>query len=321
MRNVYADSAATAVSGRRRCYVRVLSLWSLPALPLTADKVTFLGAGLRAGGYRSASSILSQYRTDATRAGSPPDLQAQRAFTDAARACRRGLGPPVRALALDVPPLCTLTSDDTPWSAAGPVGPRNLLIVGAWWLLREIELSGVRAAHAQIVPGTPVVATLLLPASKTDVAAMGTARAHPCICGSSRPRPDCPVHALWDQLLCLQRRFPDLHAQGLPLPSLPLFPTIEGKAIAKTAVVQTILEGADRTEQDKKNADGTLRLSGHTLRATGAQHLAKRGWIFYPSNSSAAGAPLPCSPTSGEPPWVSRLRGRVEEAWARPSRR
>ena len=277
MHNVYADSAATAVGGRRRCYARMLSLWSLPPLPLTADKVMYLGAGLRAGGYRSASSVLSQYRTDSTRAGSPPDLQAQRAFADAARACRRGQGPPLRALALDVQPLTALTSDDSPWSASGPVGPRNLLIVGSWWLLREMEASGARAAHAQIVPGTPLVATLLLPASKTDTAAMGAARAHPCICGSGRPRADCPVHALWDQLLGLRRRFPEHHRQDQPLDSLPLFPTAAGKVVSKAAVVQTILEAANRTGQEKTNADRTLRLSGHTLRATGAQHLARRG--------------------------------------------
>ena len=131
--------------------------------------------------------------------------------------------------------------------------------------------------HATILTGNPLVATLTLPASKTDQTALGTARAHPCLCGVGVPRPDCPVHALWDQLLVLRRSFPALHVAGRPSPSLPLFPTLQGTAISKQNFVKTVLEGARRTGQQQQNADATLRLSGHSLRATGAQHLARLG--------------------------------------------
>ena len=274
---VYAASSTTAVRGRRKCYERILDLWGLPAMPISAAKVVYLGAGLRAGGYRSAASVLSQYGTDATREGHTLDQRTLRALTDASRSCRRGLGPPRRALALNLFKLIDLTPSVAPWSSAGPVGPRNMLMIGSWWLLREIEASGVRAAHARIVEGRPLVATLLLPTSKSDTAALGAARAHPCICGDGRPRADCPVHALWDQLLALRDRFPGRHHDGKPEPSLPLFPTAEGQPISKTSFTKTVVEAARRTRQPEANADETLRLSGHSLRASGAQHLARLG--------------------------------------------
>ena len=160
---------------------------------------------------------------------------------------------------------------------AGPVGPRNLLMVSAWWLLREIEASAVRACHAVISDGTPPVATVTLTTSKMDPEARGVGRSHACICGRSTPRPDCPVHALWDQLLVLRQRFPGKHDGSTPHEDLLLFPTAAGAAITKAAFVAVVLEGAMKTDQPQSNADGTLRLTGHSMRATGAQHLARLG--------------------------------------------
>ena len=214
--DVYAASTASAVRGRRKCYARILQLWGLTAHPISAQKVLFLGAGLKSGGYRSAGSVLSQYHVDAVRAGQVPDRQMMQLLSDASRSCRRGLGPPRRALALDVPKLVGLSCAPDPWLPSGPVGPRNLLMVSAWWLLREIEASAVRACHAVISDGMPPVATLTLTTSKTDPEARGVGRSHACICGRSTPRPDCPVHALWDQLLVLRQRFPEKHAENTP---------------------------------------------------------------------------------------------------------
>ena len=277
MRGIYAESSAPALRGRRGCYLRMLRLWGLVPFPITQEKVIALGAGLKAGGYRSAGSVLSQYSTDAARAGQVLSQPVARALTDATRSCARGLGPPIRALALEVPRFAELPTDPAPFCAGGPVGPRNMLIVGAWWLLREAEIAGVRAKHAQISPGAPPVASLILPASKSDPRALGVARTQACICGAGRPRADCPVHALWDQLLVLKRRYPDRHRRGAPTASLPLFPAEAGGAITKAACTACILEAAKRTHQPTSNADGTLRVSGHSLRASGAQHLSRLG--------------------------------------------
>ena len=276
--DVYAASSTRAVTGRRSCYARILQLWSLQPAPITVQKVLCLGAGLKAGGYRSAGSVLSQYSVDSIRAGCTVDRAIERALADATRSCSRGLGPPRRALALDVLRFVGLPTSPDPWVPGGPVGPRNMMVIGSWWLLREIEAAGARAKHVRIVPGSPLVATFLLPTSKTDLQAVGAARAQPCICGSSTPRPDCPVHAAWDQLLLLRRMFPGRHSDGKPSTDLPLFPDARGKAISKALFTKTLLEGARLSEQPLTNLDGSLRVSGHSLRASGAQLLARLGF-------------------------------------------
>ncbi len=59
--------------------------------------------------------------------------------------------------------------------AGGPIGARNLVIFGAFWTMRELELSCARTKQlcvdlpAQSVEWCP-------PASKTDVLAVGKVR-------------------------------------------------------------------------------------------------------------------------------------------------
>ena len=278
MNDIYASSSSRPVLGRRACYRRILALWSLQPTPLTVRSILCLGAGLKAGGYRSAGSVLSQYHVDSVRAGARVDRAIERAFADAARSCRRGLGPPLRALALDVSAFTRLPGEHEPFVDGGPLGPRNLAVVGSWWLLRELEAAGARARHVTIELGTPVVATFLLPTSKTDPEAKGVARAHPCVCGGGPYRVDCPAHAAWDQLIMLRRRFPHRHVDGRPHVDLPLFPDVFGKVATKKHFAQTIAECAVRSEQPTQNVDGTLKVTGHSLRASGAQMLAHLGF-------------------------------------------
>ena len=204
----YAASTSKSVKSRRACVAELLRSWGLPTFPVTPDSLWKLGASIKAGGYRSAASLLSQYRVDAERRGCTFDAQLSRLYADISRSCRRGLGPPVRAGALPMERLRELSGDHAPFVREGPLGPRNALVVGSYWLLREAELSSLRAAMVTITPGPVPTAVLVLPASKNDVEAQGVSRAHACLCGSGSPMPDCPVHAAWDQLWLLKRAFP-----------------------------------------------------------------------------------------------------------------
>ena len=58
IKEVYATSTASAVWGRWACYERILDLWGMQPHPITPQKVLFLGAGLKRGGYRSTGSGL-----------------------------------------------------------------------------------------------------------------------------------------------------------------------------------------------------------------------------------------------------------------------
>jgi len=154
------------------------------------------------------------------------------------------------------------------------------MVIGAFWMLRELEVSSARAALVEVTldgAGRPR-ARLHLPATKTDQRALGASRSHGCGCPRAGPPvPGCPAHAAWDQLRLLRARFPDRWSSGRPDAALPLFPTAAGQACSKSSVVASILEAADLLGVPRSAPDGSERVSGHSLRATGAQGLARAG--------------------------------------------
>jgi hypothetical protein len=77
-----------------------LARWDLELFPPSLEKITALGATLKAGSYQTATSYLSLYRAHSERAGFQITGSFQRAFRDAVRSCERGRGGPVKARAL-----------------------------------------------------------------------------------------------------------------------------------------------------------------------------------------------------------------------------
>ena len=144
-------------------------------------------------------------------------------------------------------------------------------------MAREVEISSSKATWLEIFEDSlGLAARWRLPASKTDTTAQGIARVHRCVCGSV-PSPSCPVHAAWDQLLDLHRLFPGSFENGKPLGSLPLFPDERGRHVVKSAAQDTIRAAALKLGMQISSPDGAERVTGHSLRATGAQGLARRG--------------------------------------------
>ena len=278
-RDYYAASTVSAVKAKLRTISRALAGWSLQPFPPSLDTIRALAATLKRGGYRSAASYLWLYKVESQRRGYGwPDTH-QRALKDGIRSCERGLGPPTRAQALPFPLLGRLPADPTPWVAGGPVGPRNAMVIGSWWMLRELELATIRASHVEIVGdwrSRGVVVRLTLPASKNDSSAFGVSRSHRCHC-LGRANPMCPAHSVIDQVLLLTRLLPDRFGRDGPDLDLPLFPGSAGSAVEKRAMVATIIFAA-RHLGVVDLRDGSLRVSGHSLRATGAQGLISLGW-------------------------------------------
>jgi len=189
----YAASSAAAVRARRKCYIDILAQWSREPFPISTASLRCLGAGLKAGKYRSAASIVSQYKVDGERAGQTLSGNMLRMISDVNRSCLRGLGPPTQASPLPFERLGSLPGGVAAWTRCGPIGARNAVVCGSWWMLREAELSNLRARFAWLdKEGVPTV-TLYLPASKNDTSAQGTRRAHACVCqgGLSFPTALC----------------------------------------------------------------------------------------------------------------------------------
>ena len=83
--------------------------------------------------------------------------------------------------------VATMTA--TPWIQSGPIKPRIVIIIGSWWMTREVELCNARSSHVHKVgEGLKLVATWAPPASNTDLMALGVDSAHGCGCSGTTPR-------------------------------------------------------------------------------------------------------------------------------------
>ena len=158
------------------------------------------------------------------------------------------------------------------------MGPAAAVIAGSWFMTREVELSTTRAALVTLLNDDSAEASVQwrLPASKSDQQALGVARTHGCACGGA-VNTGCPFHAIKSQLLRLRRLFP-LRWSGTAFDvDLSLFPDVEGQAVTKEAMTATLIEAAKRLNVPISTADDSARISGHSLRRTGAQGLARLG--------------------------------------------
>ena len=257
--------------------------------PITVAKIQALGATLKEGGYRSAQAFFVSWRTEAERLGYDVGSCLRRHMTDSVRSCMRGLGGPVRARPLPMDSLHLLPFGEDPVTKGGPLNPFGAISAGAWWLCREVELSTARARMVELSKDNfgVLIAKWHLPASKTDVEALGIARSHVCSCSTPPPwgstgQRTCPAHIVMEQLLLLRRRFPDrFDADRLPDWDLPLFPTADGQVVQKEAMVRTIEAAADALGIPRESPDSSERISGHSLRVTGAQGLIGVGWHLW----------------------------------------
>ena len=107
------------------------------------------------------------------------------------------------------------------------------------------------------------------------------ARGHRCRCPSLPARAACPVCCVRDQLAFLRRQFPTAWVDGVPGWGLPLFPQASGAACAKDAFVGTIVQGALQLQVPLASADGATRVSGHSLRVSGAQGLTRMSFPLW----------------------------------------
>ena len=275
----HAASSRKTFQGKWLTIEKALKSWGLACFPPSRDSIMALAASLKASNFATADSYLYQYRITCERRGFHFDAQMDVLLKDCARSCQRGVGGPCKALSLPFLRLGELNlADDGPWQVGGPVGPSCAVIIGAWFLTREIELSTTRARHLTLGRDEldDDVVKWVLPASKSDQQALGKAMVHGCSCGP-RSTCGCPFHAGKAQLARLRRLFPDRFVGDEAALDLPLFPTVAGKAVEKDAMVLTIVEAARKLRHPIANADGSAKVTGHSLRVTGAQGLTKLG--------------------------------------------
>ena len=151
-----------------------------------------------------------------------------------------------------------------------PLGWPNLLILGTFFIMREIEIAFALTAHVTIGHSPPKV-TILLPVSKKDPRAVGCERSWACLCIDDDRRRDCRFHAAVAQLELLRDVFGELPAD------LPLFPTKAGTHADKSVITTCLEKTVEAYGGAVAGPTGKRLLGGHSFRVSGAQRLASIG--------------------------------------------
>ena len=278
-RDIHANTAIAPLSSYTKTWIEFhqaaamrTDIDPLP-LPLTVQKIFVVAALFKAGRYRAfrnyAEAMKQEHMIDYEWS-----TRLQKAIKDATRSVTRGIGPSRQSGAIDIFLVFTLFGSalNSPVVPGGPIGAVNLIILGAFFLLREIESSLALAKNVTLDVNAKKV-TWVLPASKTDVLGLGKSRTWGCICDQKTKTP-CPFCTAKNQLALLWQQF---GSNGQIPADLPMFPDTKGNIVSKESVVATLEEVANRLEIPTTSADGHKLLGGHTMRVSGAQHLARIG--------------------------------------------
>ena len=232
-------------------------------LPLTTDSIEKVSCLFKVGAYKSFKNYLSRAKECHTEAGYEWTTQLQNTSRKCTRSVLRGLGGPSRSEAFD---FCSviqyLTANNHAKGSDSPASPLAAVLVGVYFLLRELELSAI---DMEDVSFTESPITLSLPVSKVDWQAKGCRRTWSCLCFQGYY---CPVHLLkeYDQRLRDNGR-----TTG------PWLVSGSGGRCTKAGVTDMIREAVLASGGSAKDAQGDWLISGHTFRITGARTLASWG--------------------------------------------
>ena len=259
-----ADTSKGPVCSRLKLWTMLSDKAGFPdPFQLTPIHIHTVMGALKQSGYRSAAQYLDLAKSSHVAAGHPWTEQLQLAYKIAIRSCKRGLGASKHASALPLEKLADL-ADDATLAPRGPVRPITSTATASWWMLREVEASRAKIRHLKFDHMAKRV-DWLLPSSKTDQAALGAVRSHCCCCGL-RPVQLCPYHGL---LRLTDGRTDD--------GDRPIFVDSDGQPPSKAGWADSFQAIAVLLGLPIVYSNGARAYTGHSARATGAQHLAQLG--------------------------------------------
>ena len=286
----YAHSSTAPRDSLWHTWCKLAQSWGEEPLPLTRDLALKMGASFKLGKYKSVANYFSRAKSEeADTLGTCWSQAIEKLVKKIIRSVLRGLGgcSSKQAFALEqlnALPKSLITETRLAHDKNATSAKLHLVILGSWFLLREIEVAAAEAWHLT-VDNNKQICTWMLSATKTDPRAIGTSRSHGCCCQQGRTI-ICPYHTARDHLQCIQ----SLHGQEYTAgqQAFPLFPRgifAEAPQDKSTAfltkpevisytehVAQLIVEAIEYiTPQGKRNH----RFGGHVMRVMGAQLLAR----------------------------------------------
>ena len=271
-KDILARSSEPAQLSRLRTYGALCAAWGVAPFPLSVESIRCCAASLKAGHYRSAALYFQAAVNHQLRFLREPVHPLLRStIKDVNRSIKRGLGPARLKEGFDVFVLSQLvdTSDADPFDFRRPSHLADVVIIGSWFMLREIELAGAYRQHLTIEAGE---IRLLIPVHKTASAGTLTSRSLRCPCRTVEHRL-CPWHAAERHLIRLN---------GMPASRSsvvqPLMPDPLGNVVTKIAFVEALRQMLTRAGVTVflEGDDGQQipRFGGHSMRVSGAMMLA-----------------------------------------------
>lgn len=230
-----------------------------------------VGASLKAGAYRSARLYFQAAVAHQLRFYQQPVSPFIRAvIRDVTRSIRRRLGPASVKKGFNLLALVN-PRDDLPFDIDSVAHITDMMIIGSWFMLRELEISFARDSHLSL-HGNEV--HLLVPVHKTSTQGSLTVRVLQCPC-NAQLQPLCPWHATERHLIRVVG-----HPRRAGDTCFALFSDNQGKTLSKYLLIQAFRKTLQAAGISTQVHDAHCKLQdlfgGHCLRVTG-QFLACAG--------------------------------------------
>ena len=194
----FAKSAVETVRSRLAWWRKRAREHKVSPYPVTVEHLKLMGSLLKKAGYRSAGAYLSAVKNQHIWLGNNWSDALDLELREGKRACERGIGPPRKCGALDMQKLADLAVGRDPLCAGGPIFPREGTLCGAWWAMREVELSTARCMQVTFLGGEGCGRCVFdLPVTKTDPQALGKKRTHACACSATVAGGGLCVQSRW----------------------------------------------------------------------------------------------------------------------------
>ncbi|CAE7359049.1 icd [Symbiodinium natans] len=265
----FASSNVGNADSRQAWWARRAETANVLPYPLTFSKVALAGALLKAGGYRSAGAYFGALKRRHIELDHPWSDRLTLAVKDALRSCLRGIGPDKHCQAFDLRSVIEVQEPEV--QPGWPRFPVATVVLFSLFACREVEAACRKRSQVTFEDkeGTCGVVILSLPATKNDPKAEGVIRKQGCTCSTSPEL--CPVRAA-------RMIYDDGTARGGSADSPFLATHDVHQPPSKKAMVDMFRSVAQAMGWRQ---DAVQALTGHVLRSTGAQFLARQGIEYY----------------------------------------
>ncbi|OLQ07804.1 hypothetical protein AK812_SmicGene8782 [Symbiodinium microadriaticum] len=272
-----ARSTTAPVESRIMLWTQLCSAWDLHAFPLSHENISAAAASFKAGSYRSVAQYFSAVCKHQERElHQVVSDQLSGHIRDCVRSVRRGLGPDRLKDAFPVGDLAQVLPEGNrelrSWRLDDPEAWGDVLLLSCWFMLREIELGGLRRDHLYL---DNAHVHLLLPVSKMDSSGTLCVRSLKCACRVRRQRL-CPYEAAVRHLERV-RLWESEHRTR----AVFAVPAADGMELPKDQVIRGFFSALQRAgiQLQRPDESGRLidRFQGHCARVSGAQWLISMG--------------------------------------------